>query len=85
VALEVVPPIAASAVAAAGCAFALPRRLAPAVSLAEFTHSQAPVPLAADVTAFLLPLAALVFITVIALAWEIRPGRGRGVAVTLRT
>jgi putative ABC transport system permease protein len=85
VALEVVPPIAASAVAAAGCAFALPRLLAPAVSLAGFTHSQAPVPLGADAAAFLLPLAALVFITVIALAWEIRSGRGRGIAVTMRT
>ena len=85
VALEVVPPIAASAVAAAGCAFALPRLLAPAVSLAGFTHSQAPVPLVADAAVFLLPLAALVFITVIALAWEIRSGRGRGIAVTMRT
>jgi putative ABC transport system permease protein len=85
VALEVVPPIVASAVAAAGCALALPRLLAPAVNLSEFTRTQAPVPLGTDFAAFLLPLAALLVITVIALAWEIRSGRGRGSAVTMRT
>jgi hypothetical protein len=85
VALEVVPPIIASAVAAAGCAFALPRLLSPAVNLSEFTRTQAPVPLGTDFTAFLLPLGALLVITVIALAWEIRSGRGRGSAVTMRT
>jgi putative ABC transport system permease protein len=85
VALEVVPPIIASAVAAAGCAFALPRLLSPAVNLSEFTRTQAPVPLGTDFAAFLLPLGALLVITVIALAWEIRFGRGRGSAVTMRT
>jgi putative ABC transport system permease protein len=85
VALEVLPPIIASAAAAAGCAFALPRLLSPAVNLSEFTRTQAPVPLGTDFAAFLLPLAALVVITVIALAWEIRSGRGRGSAVTMRT
>lgn len=35
--------------------------------------------------AFLLPLAALLVITAIALAHEVRSGRGRGVAVTMRT
>jgi putative ABC transport system permease protein len=85
VALEVVPPIIASAAAAAGCALVLPRLLSPAVNLSEFTRTQAPVPLGTDFAAFLLPLAALLVITVIALAWEIRSGRGRGTAVTMRT
>ena len=35
--------------------------------------------------AFLLPLAALLVITAIALAHEVRSGRGRGVAVTMPT
>ncbi len=85
VALEVVPSIAASAVAAAACAFALPRLVAPAIDLSVFTQSQAPAPLRPDVASFLLPLAALVAITIIALAYEVRSGRGRGVAVTMRT
>jgi putative ABC transport system permease protein len=83
VALEVVPSIAASAVAAAGSVIALPRLVAPAIDLSVFTASQAPVPLQPDFAAFLLPLAALLAITVIALAYEIRSGRGRG-AVTMR-
>ena len=36
-------------------------------------------PLRPDFASFLLPLAALLAITVIALAYEIRSGRGRGV------
>jgi putative ABC transport system permease protein len=83
VALEVVPAIAASAVAAAVSVIALPRLVAPAIDLSVFTASQAPAPLRPDFAAFLLPLAALLAITVIALAYEIRSGRGRG-AVTMR-
>jgi hypothetical protein len=82
VALEVVPSIAASAVAAAACAIALPRLVAPAINLSVFTQSQAPVPLRVDFASFTLPLAALVAITIIALAYEVRSGRG--VAVTMR-
>jgi putative ABC transport system permease protein len=85
VALEVVPSIAASAAAAAACAVALPRLLAPAIDLSVFTQSQAATPLRPDFASFLLPLAALVVITTIALAYEVRSGRGRGVAVTMRT
>ena len=83
VALEVVPSIAASAVAAAVSVIALPRLVAPAIDLSVFTASQAPVPLRPDFAAFLLPLAALLAITVVALAYEIRSGRGRA-AVTMR-
>jgi putative ABC transport system permease protein len=83
VVLEVVPSIVASAVAAAVSVIALPRLVAPAIDLSVFTASQAPVPLRPDFAAFLLPLAALLAITVIALAYEIRSGRGRG-AVTMR-
>ena len=85
VALEVVPAIAASAVAAAACAIALPRLVAPAIDLSVFTHSQAVVPLRPDFASFMLPLAALLAITIIVLAYEIRAGRRRGVAVTMRT
>jgi hypothetical protein len=77
VALEVVPSIAASAAAAAACAIALPRLVAPAIDLSVFTQSQAPVPLRADFVSFMLPLAVLLVITIIALAYEIRSGRGR--------
>ena len=85
VAFEVLPPIAAAAVAAVACAIALPRLVGPAVDLSVFTQSQAPTPLRPDFTSFALPLAALVAITLIALAYEVRSGRGRGVAVTMRT
>jgi len=84
-AVEVIPPIAASAVAAAACALALPRLVAPALDLSVFTHSSAPVPLRPNLASFILPLAVLLAITIIALAYEIRSGRGRGVAVTMRT
>jgi putative ABC transport system permease protein len=83
VALEVVPSIAASAVAAAACAIALPRLVAPAIDLSVFTGSTAPVPLGADVGSFLLPLAVLLGITIIALAYEIRSRRG-GAAAAIR-
>ena len=85
VALEVVPSIAAAAAAAAACAIALPRLVAPAIDLSVFTQSQAATPLRPDFASFLLPLAALVAISIIALAYEVRSGRGRGVAVTMRT
>jgi len=85
VAVEVIPSIAASAVAAAACAIALPPLLAPAIDLSVFTQSPAPVPLRTDFVAFMLPLAGLLAVTVIALAYEIRSRRGRGVAVTMRT
>jgi len=85
VAVEVLPSIAASAAAAAACAIALPRLVAPVINLSVFTHSQAPVPLRPDFASFILPLAVLLAITIIALAYEIRSGRGRGVAGTMRT
>jgi putative ABC transport system permease protein len=81
--LEVLPAIAAAAVAAAACAIALPKLVAPAVNLSAFTQSQAAVPLRPDFASFMLPLAGLLVVTVIALAYEIRRGRGR-VAVTMR-
>jgi hypothetical protein len=85
VAVEVIPSIAAAAAAAAGCALALPRLLAPALDLSVFTHSAAPVPLRPDFASFTVPLAVLLAITVIVLAYEIRSGRGRDVAETMRT
>jgi putative ABC transport system permease protein len=81
--LETLPAIAAAAVAAVACAIALPRLVAPAINLSAFTQSQAAVPLRPDFASFLLPLAGLLVVTVVALAYEIRSRRGR-VAVTLR-
>jgi putative ABC transport system permease protein len=81
--LEAFPAIAASAVAAVACAIALPRLVAPAINLSAFTQSQATVPLRPDFASFLLPLAGLLAVTVIALGYEIRSRRGR-VAATLR-
>jgi putative ABC transport system permease protein len=80
---ETLPAIAASAVAAAACAVALPRLVAPAINLSAFTQSQAVVPLRPDFASFLLPLAGLLVVTLVALAYEIRSWRGR-VAATLR-
>ena len=57
----------------------------PAIDRSAFTRSRAPAPLRPDFAAFLLPLAALVVITAIVLVYEVRSGRGRGVAVTMRT
>jgi putative ABC transport system permease protein len=84
VALEVLPAIAAAAVAAIVCGIALPGLVAPAIDLSVFTQSQAAVPLRPDFASFLLPLAGLLVVTVIALAYEARSGRGRGVAVSMR-
>ncbi len=83
-AVEVLPAIIAAAVGAIGCAVALPQVVAPALSLSVFTQSQVPVPLRPDAASFALPLAGLALVTVIALGYEIRSRRRRGVAVTIR-
>jgi hypothetical protein len=83
-AVEVLPAIAAAAVAAVACAIVLPQVVAPALDLSVFTQSQVPVPLRPDVASFVLPLAGLVLVTIIALGYEIRSRRRRGVAVTMR-
>ena len=83
-AVEVLPSIAAAAVAAIACAIALPQVVAPALNLSAFTESQVPVPLQPDAASFALPLAGLALVTIIALGYEIRSRRRRGVAVTIR-
>ena len=84
VALEVLPAVAAAAVAAWACAMVLPRVVAPAVDLSAFTGSPAVVPLAPDVASIALPLAGLVVVAIVSLAVEIRSGRRRRVAASLR-
>jgi putative ABC transport system permease protein len=84
VAVEVVPAILASAVAAAACAAALPSLVSPVIDLSVFTRSAAPVPLRPDLAAFLLPLAVLLAVSAVAVAYEVRAVRGRGVAAVLR-
>ena len=70
--------------AAAACAVVLPSLVSPVIDLSVFTHSLAPVPLRPDLAAFLLPLAVLLVISVVAVAYEVRAERGRGVTATLR-
>jgi len=83
-AVEVLPAIVAAAVAAIGCAVALPSVVDPAVNLSVFTQSQVPAPLQPDPAVFALPLAGLALVTIVALGWEIRSRRRRGVAATMR-
>jgi putative ABC transport system permease protein len=83
-AVEVLPAIIAAAVGAIVCASALPQVVDPALSLSVFTQSQVPVPLQPDAASFALPLAGLALVTVIALGYEIRSRRRRGVVVTMR-
>jgi hypothetical protein len=83
-AFEVLPAIAASAVAAVACAITLPQIVAPAVNLSVFTQSQTAVPLRPDVASFVLPLAGILVVTLIVLAYQIRTGRGHRVAMTMR-
>jgi putative ABC transport system permease protein len=84
VVLEVLPAVIAAAVAAWACAVVLPRVVAPAIDLSAFTGSPAGVALTPDVAAVALPLAGLAAVAVVALAIEIRTGRRRGVAASLR-
>jgi putative ABC transport system permease protein len=84
VVLEVLPAVIAAAVAAWACAVVLPRVVAPAIDLSAFTGSPAGVALTPDVAAVALPLAGLAVVAAVALAIEIRTGRRRGVAASLR-
>jgi hypothetical protein len=66
------------------CALVLPGLVAPAIDLSVFTGSRAAVPLRPDAASFLIPLAGLLLVTVVALACEVGLVRGRSVAVTMR-
>ncbi|MBV9384067.1 MAG: hypothetical protein JOY82_21630 [Streptosporangiaceae bacterium] len=82
--LEVLPALLAAAVAATGCALALPPLLAPVLNLSVFTGSGTPVRVLPDFTSFTLPLAGLALLAATALAIEIRAQQRRGVAAQLR-
>ena len=84
VVLEVLPAVVAAGVAAWACAMVLPRVVAPAIDLSAFTGSPATVALAPDVASVVLPLAGLVVVAIVSLAIEIRSGRRRRVAASLR-
>jgi putative ABC transport system permease protein len=84
VALEVLPAVLAAAVAGAACAAALPRVVAPGIDLSVFTGSSATVTLAPNAASVALPLAGLAVLAAVSLAVEIRTGRRRGVAASLR-
>ena len=85
VAIELLPAIAASAVAAVVCAVMLPQLVAGKIDLSVFTQTEPSPQLRVDSASILLPLAGLLVVAAIALAHEIRSSRGRGVAVTMRT
>jgi putative ABC transport system permease protein len=82
--LEIGPPLAAAAVAATGCALALPWLTGPALDLSVFTGSGVPVRMLPDFTSFVLPLAGLALLAVVALAIETRAQQRRGIAAQLR-
>jgi putative ABC transport system permease protein len=82
--LEIGPPLLAAAVAATACALALPRLLGPALDLSVFTGSGVPVRVLPDYTSFVLPLAVLALLAVVALAIETRAQQRRGIAAQLR-
>ena len=82
--LEIGPPLLAAAVAATCCALALPRLLGPALDLSVFTGSGAPVRALPDFTSFVLPLAVLALLAVVALAIETWAQQRRGIAAQLR-
>lgn len=72
VALEVLPAVAAAAVAAWTCAVALPRVVGPAIDLSVFTGSSAAVVLSPDAASVGVPIAGLLALAAAALAIEIR-------------
>ena len=82
---ETLPAIAASALAAVASAVVLPGLVGQDINLSMFTGYQTSPTVRPDLASVLIPLAGLLAVTVIALAYEVRSGRGRGVAVTLRT
>jgi putative ABC transport system permease protein len=84
VVLEVLPALIAAAVAAGACALVLPRLVAPSLDLSVFTGSIAGVALAPDLASFAVPLAGLLVVALVALGVEIRSGRRRGVASSVR-
>jgi len=85
VALEVLPAVIAAAVAAGACALILPRMIGSAIDLSVFTGTASTgAALTPDVVSFAVPLAALAVVAVVALGVEIRSGRRRGVAASLR-
>jgi putative ABC transport system permease protein len=85
VALEVLPALLGAAVAAVACALVLPWVARPALDLSVFTGSIASVALTPDVASFALPLGGLAVVALAALYAQIRSGRQRGVAATLRS
>lgn len=82
--LEIGPALLAVAAAATGCALALPRLLGPALDLSVFTGPGVPVQVLPDFASFVLPLAGLALLAVVALAIETRAQQRRGIAAQLR-
>ena len=66
-------------VAPTACAVVLPGLVGQDVNLTIFTGNQASPAVRPDLASVLIPLAGLVAVAVVALAREVRSGRGRGV------
>jgi len=81
---EALPAVLAAVVAGAVCAVALSRLIGSSIDLSAFTGTGAPVQVQPDVTAFVLPAAAVVVFAVAALAAEARTRRRRGITGILR-
>jgi putative ABC transport system permease protein len=84
VALELLPAVIASGLAAWACALVLPPLLRPLIDLSVFTGSGAAVPLEPDAGAVAAPLAGLIVLAAAALVIEIGAGRRRGAVAALR-
>jgi len=81
---EGLPAVAAAVIAGIACALALPRLIGSAVDLSGFTGTGLQIQLQPDVTAFLLPTAALLLIAAVTLTAEAEALRRRGVTGVLR-
>jgi hypothetical protein len=81
---EALPAVAAAVIAGTACALALPRLIGSAVDLSGFTGTGLQIQLQPDVTAFVLPAAALLLIAAVTLTAEAQALRRRGVTGVLR-
>ena len=81
---EALPAVGAAVVAGAVCAVALPRLIGSSVDLSAFTGTDVLVQLQPDVTALVLPVAAVLVLAVAVLAAEVRTLRRQSITSILR-
>jgi putative ABC transport system permease protein len=81
---ETMPAVITAVLAGAVCAVVLPHLIGPSIDLSAFTGTSVPVQFQPDVSALVLPAAAVLVLAVAALAAEARTLRRRGVTGMLR-